>query len=103
MRFGFEDARLLLSFGDEDFRLLLPFCDQYLFAPFAFGTHLLFHRFADRFRRHDVFHFDAVYFDAPRIGRFVEYRTHLRVDDVAARKRRIQIELSDDVAQRRCT
>ena len=100
--FGFQNKRGLFAFGDKDGRLFLTFGNQNGFAPFAFGPHLLFHRFLNGVRRNDVFYFNAVYLNAPRVGRFVQNTAHSRVDDVAARKRAVQFQFADNVTQRRC-
>src|SRR5699024_130666 len=57
------------------------------------------HRFLDLPRGHDVLQLDAGDLDAPFVGRFVEDRGDLGVDDVSGGEGRVEVEVADDVPE----
>ena len=99
--FRVDDLRLLLTFGAQNRRRLLAFRRRDDRAARPLRRHLLFHRQADFFGRRDVLQLDAHHLDAPLLRGGVERGAQLRVGRVARRQRVIEIELADDVAQRR--
>ena len=96
-----EDRRGLLALGGGDRRLPGALGGQDDRALVAVGAHLLLHRVADGDRRVDRLDLDARHPQAPRPGRAVEDLAQLAVDAVAAGQRALEVQPTDDVAQRR--
>ena len=101
-RVGAQHGGLLLALSHQDGGALLALGTQDGLTAFTFGLHLLFHRVLDLLRRENVLELHAVDLDAPRVGGFVEDLAHLGVDDVAAGQALVELEIADEVTQRRC-
>ncbi len=60
---------------------------------------MLLHRLLDVHGRVDVLQFDAVHFDPPLIGCFIQNGAQFHIDGVAGSQAFIQLQLTDDVPQ----
>ena len=99
-RLGVEDLRLLMPFGNKDFTCLFTLGGENSFTALTLGFHLFFHRVLNFTRRNDVFQFDTVDLNAPRVGRFVQNHANFRIDGVARGQGAVEFQFTDNITKR---
>ena len=97
-----EDLALFLTLCNEDLARLFSLCAQNCLTALTLCLHLLLHRVLNLGRGKNVLELNAVYFDAPCVGGFVEDNSDFCVDDIARSQRVVKLHFADDVSQRCC-
>ena len=69
--FGAQNSAFFFTFGNQNGTAFFALGTQNALAALTLCFHLFFHRVLNFCGRNDVFHFYAVYLDAPFVGGFV--------------------------------
>ena len=99
MGFSLQYYGSLFSFCNKNGRLLFTLGLKNGLPTFPFCPHLFFHSFLNRFRWYNVFYFNTVNLNPPRVCSLIQNTPHSCINNVTACKSSVQFQLSDNITE----